>query len=68
MTDKKKKLKRMTYCKLSQFLKRCRQRFGSAEPDVETAKFTRGEKKVYDEVLAMHAALMTEINMLDSGD
>jgi len=54
--------------KLSHFLKRCRQVFGSPEPGVETAKFTKKETKIYNEVLAMHKALMTEINMLDSGD
>lgn len=38
------------------------------QPELETAKFSRGEKKVYNEVLAMHAALMLEIRNLDSGD
>jgi len=41
---------------------------GDHEPKLETAKFTPGEKKVYDEVLKMHAALMVQIQNLDSGD
>ena len=54
--------------KLSQFLRRCRRRLSSPEPGVETAKFTKKETKIYNEVLAMHSALMVEIRNLDSGD
>ena len=36
--------------------------------ELKTAKFSRGEKKVYLEVLKLFEAMMVEIKGLDSGD